>query len=125
MYSVELSVSNLDESASTEFESAVSDFLAKLGSVADLRVEIPSQRVQGTRGELPLLAGIIVTGIEIGAFTAIYTLAKDLFSLCANAEVQLSFEDGSSITLKHLAQREAEAILQEHLRRKNLGRASS
>ena len=56
-------------------------------------------------------------GAKIGAFKAIYTLAKDLFDRSHNAEVELKFKDGSVLKLKGLTRQEAEDRLEQHLRR--------
>jgi hypothetical protein len=117
MYTLELSVVNEEPSSEKEFKKATDIFLNKLSNLPNLDVKLQTQEVPGTRGFITLLSGIILTGINIGAFSAIYTLYKDLCELYANAEVQLHFDDGSTITLKHLTQQEAEQILNEHLKK--------
>ena len=117
MFEAKLSILNEDQNHQKDFEKAAYSYLESLSTVADLEIETPTAQVKDTRGDLPLWANIVVTGISTGAFMAIYTLAKDMFSIYTNAEVQLHFEDGSSIALKHLTPEEAQSIIQEHLER--------
>jgi len=115
MYSLELSVVNLEPSSEKEFKQATDVFLNKLSSLPNLDIKLQRQEVPGSRGAITLLSGIILTGINLGAFSAIYTIYKDLSELYANAEIQLHFDDGSTITLNNLTQQEAEQILKKHL----------
>jgi hypothetical protein len=117
MYVVQITISNQDGAPSREFDSAANIFLDKLSSVSGLEVDIPKEEVEGSRGDISLLTGIIVTGINLGLFSAIYTLGKDLFALYANAEVELQFQDGSKLTLKNLSREEAEKAISEHIRK--------
>lgn len=117
MFKARLSILNEDENDQKEFAKATGSYLENLNAVTGLEIETPTVQVKDTRGDLPLWANIVVTGISTGAFMAIYTLAKDMFSIYTNAEVQLHFEDGSSIALKHLTPEEAQSIIQEHLER--------
>jgi hypothetical protein len=116
MYTAEVTIRNLSDAPDKEFRYAANAFLEKLSSISDLQVTISEEKVQGSRGEIPILEGIIVTGINLGLFSAIYTLAKDLYSIYANAEVELQFKDGSKLTLKNLPQEEAEMIISDHLK---------
>lgn len=118
MYLVKMSVLNLDEASEAEFSEAAMAFLDNLSKVEHLQLDVPTKRMDSTRGDIPLWASIVMTGISTGAFMAVYTMAKDMFTIYANAEVELEFEDGSSMALKHLTRKEAEAILKEHLERK-------
>jgi len=121
MYSIEVSIVNSDSTSSGAFESAATSFVEELGSVPDLQVTTQTKRVEGTRGVITLLTGIIVVGIKIGAFSAIYALAKDLYARYVNAEVQLKFKDGSVLTLKNLTQKEAEEKIANHLKKLEAG----
>lgn len=47
---------------------------------------------------------------------AVYTIAKDMFAAYKNADVKLEFPDGSSMTLKNITRKEAEAFISEHLK---------
>jgi hypothetical protein len=115
MYSVEINIVNTDASKSQEFKQAAMQFVEELQTASGLDVRAKTKKVEDTRGELTLLTGIIAYGLSIGAFPAIYTLAKDLYNRYVNAEVVLSFPDGSKLTLKNLSQKEAEQKLKEHL----------
>ena len=117
MYTLKISIVNQDASTKKEFEKAANTFLNRLSSVSGLEIKPQTQDVEGTRGAITLLSGIILAGINLGVFSALYTLYKDFCELYANAEVQLHFEDGSTITLKGLTRKEAEQILQEHLKK--------
>lgn len=118
MYTLEMSIINSDENSTREFTDAATSFLENLHSIDKLQVTAPTEKVHGTRGGITLMSGIIMTAISTGAFMAVYTMAKDLFMIYANAEVELKTEKGS-IKLKHLTRREAEAILKEHLENTN------
>lgn len=118
VYSAKLSIINLDKTSSAEFEQAAHSYVENLNNVADLQVDVSKKKVEGTRGDLSIWADIIITAVSTGTFMAIYTLAKDMVTLYANAEVELTFEDGSSIKLKHLTQKEAEDLIKKHLGRK-------
>jgi hypothetical protein len=63
----------------------------------------------------PCNARAIVTGLSVGAFTAIYALAKDLYDRYATAEVELKFADGSTLKLKGLSYAQAQERMREHL----------
>ena len=115
MYTLKMSIVNLEPSLEKEFNKATDVFLNKLSSLPNLDAKPQKQEVPGSRGVTTLLSEIILTGINLGAFSAIYTIYKDLCGLYANAEVQLHFEDGSTITLKNLTQQEAEETLKKHL----------
>jgi hypothetical protein len=117
MYSVEVSVVNLDEANSSEFDIASQAFVEELQSIPDLEVSVQQKQVEGTRGAITLITGIIITGINLGIFSALYTIAKDLYSRYHNSEVQLKFKDGSILVLKSLTQEEAEQKIREHLRK--------
>lgn len=117
MYTLKLSILNVDEAADPNLKAAAFDYIEKLKTVSDLQTQVPTQKIQGTRGDLSLLNDIVIIGVNIGAFAAIYTLAKDMISLYLNADVQLKFEDGSSITLKNLTEKEAENKIKQHLER--------
>jgi hypothetical protein len=86
-----------------------------LRSVRDLEAAVPEKAVPGTRGFLEVLSQIVVTGISVGAFTAIYTLAKDLYDRIAAAEVELKFADGSTLKLKGLSNSQAQEQMRLHL----------
>ncbi len=120
MYSAKLSIINESNENLEQFNQIASNFIENLHNVDGLNLEVPTETVDGTRGELNLWADIIVYAISTGTFMAIYTMAKDLFGIYANAEVQLTFEDGSVISLKHLTRNEAEEILRAH--QENLSR---
>lgn len=119
MYSVKLSIENQDKSEETAFDQAANQYLASLKNEEDLRVLPRAEKSAEARGDLPLWADIVITGVSTGAFMTIYMLAKDFFAVYANAEVQLIFDDGSSIKLKHLTEKEAEAKLREHIQSKS------
>jgi hypothetical protein len=114
MYSVALSIA-APEQDNQAFQKAAATFVNDLRSVRDLDAKIPDKAVPGTRGFVELLSQIVVTGISVGAFTAIYTLAKDLYDRYATAEVELKFADGSTLKLKGLSYAQAEAKMREHL----------
>lgn len=118
MYSVKMAILNLDKASEAEFSEAAMAFVDNLSKVEYLQLDVPTKQIEGTRGDIPLWAGIVMTAISTGAFMAVYTMAKDMFTIYTNAEVELEFEDGSSMALKHLTRKEAEAILKEHLERK-------
>ncbi|MBL8080450.1 MAG: hypothetical protein JNM55_20940 [Anaerolineales bacterium] len=115
MYSLEISIENLDPSSEIQFNKATDRFLSELGNLPELNLKLEQVKRPSTRSLVTLLSGIILTGTSLGAFSALYTLYKDLGELYANAEVQLHFDDGSTITLKNLTRQEAEQVLREHL----------
>ncbi|GAK54693.1 hypothetical protein U14_05981 [Candidatus Moduliflexus flocculans] len=115
MYSVNISIRSTDAAASQEFEQAAAQFVEELKNVSGLDVQAPTQKVANSKGELPLLTDIIAYGRSIGAFSAIYTLFKDLTARYFKAEVELKFPDGSSMMLKGLSLQEAEQKMKEHL----------
>jgi len=118
MYRIVLSVSAPNENEQA-FQAAAADFLNNLRTVRDLNVEIPETAKPGTRGFLELLSHIVATGLSVGAFSAIYLFAKDLYDRCATAEVELKFSDGSALKLKGLTQAQAEAKMREHLEKQS------
>jgi hypothetical protein len=115
MYSVEINVRNTDDSSVREFEQASGQFIEELKNVSGLDVRTQTQKVENSRGEITLLTDIIAYGVSIGAFSAIYMLAKDLYNRYFKAEVVLTFPDGSTLTLKNLSQKEAEQKMKDHL----------
>ena len=117
MYTVGITIKDLAGTSNQGFERATNIFLENLTSISGLDVDMPKRKIEGTRGDISLITGIIVTGINLGLFSGIYTLAKDLYGWYANAEVELQFEDGSKLTLKHLSYEEAEKIINEHLKK--------
>ena len=117
MHTVKMSVLNLNEASESEFLEAAMTLLDSLRDVEELQLTVPTKKIQGTRGDFPVWTNILMTAISTGAFMAVYTIAKDMFSMYANAEVKLEFEDGSSIALKNITRKEAEALLNKHLGR--------
>jgi hypothetical protein len=115
MHELEVSIHNPSGTEESVFESAAAKFVEDLQKVSGLETSVDVKKMPGTRGVVTLLTGIVVTGIHSGAFSAIYMLAKDLFSLHSNAEVELKFKDGSTIKLKNLTQSEAQSEIDKHL----------
>ena len=115
MYSLKIDVINQNASGANEFQAAAQQFVEALEQASGLEVKAPRQRVDATRGDIPLLTDIIAYGASIGAFSAIYLLAKDLYDRYFNAEVKLTFPDGSTLNLKHLSTQEAEQKMKAHL----------
>lgn len=118
MYSAKLSIINSDKTTSKEFERAAHNYVETLCNVSNLHIDISTEKVEGTRGDIPIWMNIVITAVSTGTFMAIYTLAKDMAALYANAEVELSFDDGSSIKLNHLTHKEAQELIEKHLERK-------
>lgn len=118
MYQVKLSVINLDKLSDKEFNKAANEYVENITKVQELHVDVPHRKVEGTRGDLPLWANIVITAASSGAFTALYTLAKDLIDLYNNVDVELTFPDGSSMTFKNLTSTEAKELLKKHLEKK-------
>ena len=116
MYSVNITVRNTDNTAGREFEQAAAQFVEELKNVSGLDVQAPTQSVAHSKGEMQLLNDIVAYGVQIGAFSAIYLLAKDLYARCFRAEVVLNFPSGSSMTLKNLTQQEAEQAIEKYLK---------
>jgi hypothetical protein len=117
VYEVELAVNNLSQDSDTGFEEAAQQFVRELEAVNDLDTHAKPKRIPGTRGILAVLTGIVVIGSKLGAFAAIYVLAKDLYARYVNAELELKFKDGSTLKLKNLTQAEAEKKIAEHFMR--------
>jgi len=116
MYSVTITVRNADGAADREFEQAAAQFVEELKQVSGLDVHAPTQQVAHSKGEMQLLSDIVAYGVQIGAFSAIYLLAKDLYARYFRAEVVLNFPNGSSMTLKNLTQQEAEQAIAKYLK---------
>jgi hypothetical protein len=114
MYSIVLSITAADPNDQA-FQKEAAAFITNLRSVRDLEATVPEKAVPGTRGFLEVLSQIVVTGITIGAFTAIYTFAKDLYDRVATAEVELKFADGSTLKLKGLSYSQAQEQMRLHL----------
>ena len=60
MQIVKMSILNQDKAASSEFERAASDFLNELNNIHSLTLNIPTNKIEGTRGDLPTWANIIM-----------------------------------------------------------------
>jgi hypothetical protein len=103
--------------SSREFREASNEFLTQLAAVPSLEVRIPEVPVEGTRGVISSLTGIVVWAAKSGAFSALDNLAKELYARYASCEVQLKFEDGSVLILKNLTQQQAEERIAVHLAR--------
>ena len=116
MYSVNITIRSADETAGREFEQAAAQFVEELKNVSGLDVHAPTQQVADSKGEMQLLNDIVAYGVQIGAFSAIYLLAKDLYARCFSAEVVLNFPNGSSMTLKNRTQQEAEELIAKYLK---------
>jgi len=114
MYEVELTIKNLNPNEESEFNNAAQEFVEELQGITDLEVDAKEKRVDNTRGFITLLTGIVVKAIELGVIAGIYTLAKDLYDNYHNAEVELNFKNGNSITLKNLTYEEAVKLIEEH-----------
>lgn len=114
MYSVIVSIA-APEQDDQAFQKAAATFVNDLRFVRNLDAKVPEKAVPGTRGFFELLSQIVVTGVSVGAFMALYTLAKDLYDRYSTAEVELRFPDGSTLKLKGLSYAKAEAKMREHL----------
>lgn len=114
-----LNVEPSDGAKSDEFQDAGSEFLESLKNVDGLEVSHETQKVDGARGVIAVLTGIIVTAAKIGAFGAVYALAKDLYERYARAEVTLKFKDGSELNLKKLTHKQALLEIEKHLEKQN------
>jgi hypothetical protein len=117
LYEVELSLKNLSGGADGAFEAAAREFLTELEAINDLEITAEADTVPDSRGILAVLTGIIIVGAKIGAFAAIYALAKDLYARYVNCEVELKFADGSTLKVSRLSRAKAEKVLAEHLER--------
>lgn len=113
MYEVELTIKNLTPSEEAKFNNAAQEFLEQLQSISELEVDTQEEHIDNTRGAIVLLSGIIVKAVELGIIAGIYTLAKDLYEKYHNAEVELNFKNGNSITLKNLTYEQAKKIIEE------------
>lgn len=89
--------------------------VTQLAAIPFLEVRIPEVPVEGTRGVISSLTGIVVLAAKSGAFSALINLAKDLYARYASCEVRLKFEDGSVLILKNLTQQQAEERIAAHL----------
>lgn len=114
MYEIEISIKNLSPENDRAFKKAAHSFVEQLQGVNRLTVELAEEKVENSRGVVILLTGIVVKAIELGIVAGIYTFAKDLYEKYKNAEVELSFKDGSKITLKNLTFDEAKEIIENH-----------
>ena len=79
-------------------------------------VERPSR--EGEKADLLLLFNEIVAyGVSIGAFSAIYQLAKLWLEQRSRCDIVLKFPDGSEMKMRGLSEREAGEKMQEHQQR--------
>jgi hypothetical protein len=117
MYEVEISIVNTAANGEADFEPATAEFVRELQNLPDVDVRTQLKKVPGTRGVIVALTGIVVAGAKAGAFSALYKIAKDLYERYMSAEVELKFQDGSTLKLKNLSHSEAERIITEHLAR--------
>ena len=63
---------------------------------------------------IELFNQIVTYGISIGAFSALYQLAKLWLEQRNNCDIVLKFPDGSEMKMQGLSQQEAEQKMQEH-----------
>jgi hypothetical protein len=122
-FEVILSLEHPPNDDEREFAAAANTFLEQLKAVDHLDVTIPQKPEPGTRGLLAILTAIVVGGTKIGAFKAIYVLARDFMDNHKNAEIVLKFGDGSILKLKGLTREEAERKMEAHLRRSRSAKA--
>lgn len=74
------------------------------------------QAPEGSRADvIELFHSIVTYGISIGAFSAIYQLAKLWLEQRQRCNITLQSPDGSTLNIRGLSEREAEQRLQEHL----------
>lgn len=114
MYEVKIAIKNLSSSNENEFNQAAHSFIEQLQDMNRLEVDLIEEKVENSRGVTILLTGIIVKAIELGVIAGIYTFVKDLYEKYHNAEVELTFKNGSSITLKNLTFEEAKELIKIH-----------
>lgn len=118
MYEVELTIKNLNPTKENQFNNAAQEFVEELQGVSELDVNTKEKKIDNTRGAITLLTGIVVKAIELGVIAGIYTLAKDLYDKYHNAEVELNFKNGNSITLTNLTYDEAVKLIEKHSEKK-------
>lgn len=114
---VTLSVVDLSANQNNEFAAAAEQFLQDLATVSQLDVRIEERPEPGTRGLVAVLTSIVVWGASVGAFKALYTIGTDFYERYHNAEIELKFDDGSSVKLKGLTRAAAERAIEEHFAR--------
>lgn len=119
-YQVTLYILNPDfpefEHAPSEWQNDCYELLRELEKLPELQVEIPKTPQTGKKDVVESLKNIILYGTSIGAFSAIYALAKDILARHRNATLKLVFASGGEMTLTGLSESEAKKKMEEHLK---------
>ena len=102
------------EKGSEDWKKSCRQLVKKLKQVPELDIKTLKREKTNSKGILEVMHHGIVYAASIGAFAAIYNLAKDIYKYFPRATVELTFCSGEKLILNNLSEKQARKKLEEH-----------